>query len=78
MFGNGWVYAVDIGADPEPSTEDHDAFGVVRARTLTVLRVVDVAVTLTHAERRRLFKQWGGSEYEFSQMIRSVMRGAAV
>lgn len=68
--GAGWLYEVEPVGNFEPSTED--LFPTWRAAAWRVLRVVEKRITLTMTERRALFVRWGGTEAEFSIMLRSV------
>ena len=74
---SGWVYAsravrgtlyrVRLVGNVEPSMED--PFPTWRAERAVVVGVPERDITLTMAERRRLFVRWGGSEEEFGEMI---------
>lgn len=69
----GWLYKVRLEGDIERSEED--LFPTWRGRRAVVLGVPEQNITLTMAERRRLFLRWGGSEEEFSQMIEQMTGG---
>lgn len=69
----GDLYLVRLIGDKERSTED--MFPTWRARKAKVLTVVEREVTLTHAQRRSLFKRWGGTDDEYDAMVAAVTRG---
>jgi len=70
LAGRGTLYRVELVGDIEPSTEDH--FPSWRARQAVIVAVTERYILLTMKERRRLFLDWGGSELEWVQLIRSV------
>jgi hypothetical protein len=66
----GTLYRVRLEGDIEPSVED--PFPAWRGRRAIVVGVPERNITLTMAERRRLFVRWGGTEDEFGDMIESL------
>jgi hypothetical protein len=68
----GTLYLVRMIGEVEPSAEDF--FPTWRARRAVVIRVPERGVTLTMAERRRLFIRWGGNVKEFEEMVAGVVR----
>ena len=80
LYGRGDLYRVEPVGELVPSTEDK-----FRSYTCAAVRVVAVyarSVTLTMAERRRLYRRWAAFEgieardadYEFGQMISGMRR----
>ncbi|HEX7134344.1 MAG TPA: hypothetical protein VF228_17340 [Iamia sp.] len=65
----GDLYRVQLVGDVERSTEDH--FPTWRGRRARVLSVAERGVTLTMAERERLYIRWGGSAEEFDLLVAS-------
>lgn len=57
LYGRGDVYQVEPLGELTPSTDEGDPEGSYRCPLLRVKRVVDVHVTLTDKERRRLARQ---------------------
>lgn len=67
----GTLYAVEPIGPVEVSTEDQ--IPTVRARALRVVRVMERSVMLTMDERRRIFRELGGTDAEFDAMIDVLM-----
>lgn len=57
LYGRGDVYQVEPVGPLVPSTDEGDPEGSWRCRLLRVKRIVDVAVTLSMKERRRLARR---------------------
>lgn len=57
LYGRGDVYQVEPIGPLTPSTDEGDPEGSYRCPLLRVKRIVDVRVTLTMKERRRLARQ---------------------
>lgn len=57
LYGRGDVYQVEPIGHMEPSTDEGDPEGCYRCPALKIIRRVDVHVTLTAKERRRLARQ---------------------
>lgn len=72
LYGRGWLYRVRL-TDPEPSIEDVAMFPSWRARSATVVSVLERAVLLTMRERRRLFVRSGGTEREWQAMLGAAL-----
>lgn len=58
MVGQGDVYQVEPVGPLTPSTDEGDPEGCYRCPALRVKRIVDVRVTLTMKERRRLARRY--------------------
>lgn len=63
LWGYGDLYRVDPVGDLESSTED--TIESWHAPALRVVAVIDRAVLLTPAERRRLFREWTAADHAF-------------
>lgn len=68
----GWLYKVRLEGDVGPSAEDPPQFPTWRGRRAVVLGVPERNITLTMAQRRRLYVRWGGTPEEFAEMVASV------
>lgn len=66
----GTLYRVEL-ADAELSNEDK--FPSWRGSSARVLEVRERNITLTWAQRRRLFLRWGGTDAEFDAMVTQVL-----
>ena len=67
---NGWLYTVRLEGDVEASTED--PFSTWRGRRAIVMGVPERNVRLTHGQRRRLWRRWGGTDEEYAEMVKTV------
>lgn len=70
-LARGDLYRVQLVGDVERSTED-DPFPSWRGRRARVVAVVERGVTLTMAQRERLFVRWGGTRDEFDGMLAAL------
>lgn len=72
LAGRGWLYRVAPVGVVERSSEDMiEAYTCVAAR---VVKVIDKATVLTMTERRRLWREMGGTTREFEQTVADLPR----
>ncbi len=74
---HGSLYRVRLEGEVERSAEDPPWSWTYRGRAARVIAVLERNILLTHDERWRLFRRFGGTRSQFHAMLRAAAAAAA-